>query len=55
MAAKQIDELMLAVVPVRLGAGTPLFKEGGEQQKLELLETVPLKNGTVILRYAPVN
>ncbi|PZR87762.1 MAG: riboflavin biosynthesis protein RibD [Stutzerimonas stutzeri] len=55
LAAKQIDELMLAVVPVRLGAGTPLFKAGGELQKLELLESRPLKNGTVILRYATGN
>lgn len=55
LAAKQIDELMLAVVPVRLGAGTPLLKPGSEQQKLDLLENRPLKNGTVILRYAPVN
>ncbi|AZO80075.1 MULTISPECIES: dihydrofolate reductase family protein [unclassified Bosea (in: a-proteobacteria)] len=53
LAAKQIDELMLAVVPVRLGAGTPFFKAGGERQKLDLLENRPLKNGTVILRYAP--
>lgn len=52
---RQIDELMLAVVPVRLGAGTPFFKPGSERQKLDLLENRPLKNGTVILRYAPAN
>ena len=50
---KQIDELMLALVPLRLGAGTPFFKAGREQQALDLLESRPLKNGTVILRYAP--
>jgi len=55
LAGKQVDELMLAVVPVRLGAGTPFFKPGSEQQKLDLLENRPLKNGTVILRYAPAN
>lgn len=48
-----IDELMLALVPVRLGAGTPFFKAGGERQRLDLLEARPLANGTVILRYAP--
>ncbi|RXT54910.1 riboflavin biosynthesis protein RibD [Bosea sp. Tri-44] len=48
---RQIDELMLAVVPVRLGAGTPFFKADGERQRLDLLESRPLKNGTVILRY----
>lgn len=52
---KQIDEVMLALLPVRLGAGTPLFKQGGERQKLDLLESRPLTNGTVILRYATGN
>lgn len=46
-----VDELMLAIVPVRLGKGTPFFKEG-ERRKFGLLESRPLKNGTVILRYA---
>jgi len=53
LAAKQVDEVMLALVPLRLGAGTPFFKAGGKQQKLDLLESRPLKNGTVILRYEP--
>ena len=52
---KQVDELMLALVPVRLGAGTPFFKAGGGRRKLDLLESRPLENGTVILRYAPGN
>ncbi len=51
----QIDEMMLAIVPVRLGAGTPFFKAGRERQKFELLETRPLTNGTVILRYGTAN
>lgn len=55
LAANQIDELMLAVVPVQLGAGTPLFKAGAERRKLDLLESRPLKNGTVILRYGTGN
>jgi dihydrofolate reductase len=55
LAARQIDELMLAVVPVRLGAGTSFFKPGSERQKLELLESRPLKNGTVILCYGTGN
>ena len=55
LKAKQIDELILGVVPVRLGAGTPFFKTGSERQKLDLLESRPLKNGTVILRYATGN
>lgn len=51
LEANQIDEMILGVVPVRLGAGTPLFKEGGERRKMELLENRALKNGTVVLRY----
>lgn len=51
LKANQIDEMILAVAPVQLGAGTRLFKEGGEKRTLELLESRPLKNGTVILRY----
>jgi hypothetical protein len=43
---------MLALVPVRLGQGTRLFKEGSERRKMALLESRPLKNGTVVLRYA---
>lgn len=51
LEANQIDEMILGVVPVRLGAGTPLFKKGGELRKMELLENRALKNGTMILRY----
>jgi hypothetical protein len=40
---------------VRLGAGTPLFKQGGERRKFDLLENRPLSNGTVILRYGTGN
>ncbi|WP_342769081.1 dihydrofolate reductase family protein [Bosea caraganae] len=51
LKANQIDEMILGVVPARLGAGTPFFKEGGERRKMELLENRALKNGTMILRY----
>lgn len=51
LEANQIDEMILGVVPVRLGAGTPLFKQGGGLRKLELLENRALRNGTVIMRY----
>ena len=46
-----VDELMLAIVPLRLGAGTPFFKEGGARRTLALLETRAFKNGTVFVRY----
>ncbi len=47
------DELDLAVAPVILGRGKPLFKEGPDRLKLKLLEARPLKSGGVILRYEP--
>ena len=48
-----VDEVMLGLVPTRLGQGTPFFKDSDAQQRFELLEARPLSNGTVILRYAP--
>ena len=43
---------MLALVPVQLGKGTPFFKDGARRD-FDLVETRPLSNGTIILRYAP--
>lgn len=45
------DEYRLAVVPVILGVGRPLFGEGLSRQRLQLLEARPLTSGCVILRY----
>ena len=47
-----IDEFRIAVNPIILGGGTPLFKPG-ERIKLKLLDSRPLSTGIVILRYAP--
>ena len=47
------DELDLAVTPLLLGRGKPLFKESPDRLKLKLLEARPLKSGGVILRYEP--
>lgn len=52
LAAGLVDEIMLAVAPVTIGQGTPLFKTGAEKRKFALLAARPLKNGTVILHYA---
>lgn len=48
-----VDEVMLGLVPTRLGKGTPFFKPAGASQRFDLIEARPLSTGTVILRYAP--
>ena len=45
-----IDEFRIAVNPIILGGGTPLFKPG-ERVELKLLDTRALSTGIVILRY----
>ena len=50
--ARLIDELMLFVVPVVLGGGTPLFG-GVRPAELELVATREWSTGLVELRYRP--
>ena len=47
-----IDEFRIAVNPIILGGGTPLFK-AGERVKLKLQDSRTLSTGVVILRYTP--
>jgi len=47
------DELDLAVAPLLLGRGNPLFKTSPDRLKMKLLGARPLKSGGVILRYQP--
>jgi dihydrofolate reductase len=49
-----IDEFRIAVNPIILGGGTPLFK-AGERHKLKLLDSRTLSTGVVILRYSPAS
>jgi dihydrofolate reductase len=51
LRAGLVDEIMLCVAPVVLGAGTPFFKPGVEKRKLALKQARPLSNGAVILHY----
>lgn len=55
MNAGLFDEIRLCVAPTILGKGRRLFTDANKQQKLKLLETKPLANGGVILRYEVVN
>jgi dihydrofolate reductase len=47
-----IDEFRIAVTPIVLGGGSPLFKPG-ERVKLKLIDSKQHTTGIVILRYAP--
>ena len=47
------DEYRLALTPVVLGEGNPLFKTSSQRLPLRLVEARPLKSGGVILRYQP--
>jgi len=53
LKAGLVDEVMLAIVPVTIGKGTPFFKDGSVKSKFRLLESRPLGNGTIIVRYQP--
>ncbi|MCI0553960.1 MAG: dihydrofolate reductase family protein [Anaerolineae bacterium] len=46
-----IDEIGLAIQPVLLGSGIPLFPEIGRQFDLQLIESKTYKNGTVSVTY----
>jgi dihydrofolate reductase len=49
-----IDEYRLALNPVILGTGNPLFKPSPERTRLKLVEAKALKTGAVFLRYQPI-
>jgi dihydrofolate reductase len=52
LKAGLVDEVMLAIVPVQLGKGTPFFKQGARRD-FNLVEAKPLSNGAILVRYAP--
>lgn len=46
-----VDELILFVMPIILGAGIPLFAERVDESKLKLIESKNYPTGVVELRY----
>lgn len=46
-----VDEFYISVIPILLGGGTPLFKEGIPELRLELISTKSFESGLVQLHY----
>ncbi len=46
-----IDELIISVIPVLLGNGTRLFKDGRPEQILEFIEAKTFDTGLTQLHY----
>ena len=50
-----IDELIISVIPILVGDGTRLFKDGRPEQKLELVSTKQFDKGLAQLHYKRVD
>lgn len=48
---KLIDELIISIIPVLLGDGTKLFKDGRPELTLELVSTKSFEKGLTQLHY----
>jgi dihydrofolate reductase len=49
-----IDEYRLAVTPVALGEGHPLFTAGAPRRRLSLREAQPFPSGALLASYTPL-
>jgi dihydrofolate reductase len=49
------DEYRIGIVPVILGSGNPLFRQGMPLQKLSLIGSDNYPSGCIVLRYAPTS
>lgn len=49
-----IDEFIISVIPILVGNGTKLFKDGRPEQKLELVSTKQFEKGLTQLHYRRV-
>lgn len=50
-----IDEFIISVIPILVGDGTKLFKDGRPEQRLELLSTKTFDSGLAQLHYKVVD
>jgi len=48
---KLIDEIIISVIPILLGSGTRLFKDGRPEQQFELISTKQFEKGLVQVHY----
>lgn len=48
---KLIDEMTVSIIPILLGNGTRLFKDGAPEQKLKLISTKQFDTGLTQLHY----
>ena len=46
-----IDEFIISIIPILVGSGTKLFKDGRTEQKLELISTKQFDKGLTQLHY----
>lgn len=46
-----IDEFIISIIPILVGSGTKLFKDGRPEQKLELISTKQFDKGLTQLHY----
>jgi dihydrofolate reductase len=53
IARDLIDEYMLLIYPIVLGAGRRLFRDGGVPATLRLAESVATSTGVLIATYRP--
>lgn len=53
--AKLVDTIIISIVPIMVGDGTKLFKDGRPEQKLQLIDVQHFDTGLVQLNYLVQN
>lgn len=53
LEASLVDTLIVSVIPILLGGGTPLFRSGLARTSLKLVGSECFESGLVQLSYAP--